>query len=167
MTADLVKRVNLDLLYPEFLEKLLELLFNCRLRGADYFVVEGHRDMIRSDLLYKAFLNGGARAAPAGASQHNFGLAVDLCRDIDLKKAGLQPSWNSKDYDILAEECKKLGLHHGRGYKDDPHVGWPTHITAKQLLPLLRIYNQHKHLPTELERLKPVWASLDLKGSTP
>lgn len=167
MPTDLVKRINLDLLYPEFRDQLLVLLAALRAKGRDYFALEGHRPMSRSDALYKAFLAGGPRAAPGGASGHNFGISADLCRDIDLTRPGLQPSWIASDYDDLAAECARLKMHHGRGYKDDPHVGLAGYVTGKDLAPLHQVYIAHRHLPDELDRLRPVWQYLDSKGATP
>jgi peptidoglycan LD-endopeptidase CwlK len=175
MPADLVKRIDLDLLYPYFRDEMfLPLLARLRAKGFDYVATEGFRDMIRSDILWKMFLAGGPRAAPAGSSSHNYGLAVDLCRDIDLKSSGLQPGWDSAHYDALTKECALMGIHHGRAYKDNPHVSYPGFLTGAQLRPLHEIYQKNLHLPDEIDRLKPVWDYLDSlrlnatpKGTTP
>lgn len=140
MPADLVKRIDLDCLYPPFLEKLLQLLANCRERGWDYVAIFGYRSWAQQHQLRLAFLNGtGGRAAPAGASAHNYGLAVDLCRDKDLDKVGLQPDWDPKAYDVLGEEADLLGLHWGASYNDRPHISWPGYVNAKDLAPLRAI----------------------------
>lgn len=115
--------------------------------------------MERSAALYVLYKRGGPRAAPAGASGHNFG----ICSDEALI---VQPSprrvlrWNKEDYTVLYEELAKVGLLNGSGYGDGPHVDFPGFVTADQLKPLLEIWNENPDLPT-LPRLHRVWQYLD------
>lgn len=165
MPSDLVARVNLDLIYPEYLERLLEAKARARARGADYYSTEGYRTYGRSHFLYGQWLAGkGGRAAPAGASSHNFGLATDECPDGDPTKPGLQPRWDSPAFAILGEEVQRLGLHWGAGYGDRPHVSWPGFITRAQLAPLDRIY---RHTDGTLAvKLQAVWAHVRTHSPT-
>lgn len=156
MPADLVKRIDLDKLYPPFLERVLQTLANCRARGADYYAILGFRPYAESARLHMNWLAGkGGRAAPAGKSSHNFGLAIDACRDSDLDKPGLQPDWRAERYRILGEEAAKLGLHWGAGYGDRPHISWPGYVTGADLEPLRRAWEQSTG--TDLQRLATVW----------
>lgn len=165
MPSALVARIDLDLLYTPFLERLLEAKARARARGVDYYSLEGYRTYGRSHFLYGQWLSGkGGRAAPAGASSHNFGLATDECRDIDLTKPGLQPRWKDADYDILGEEVQRLGLHWGAGYGDRPHVSWPGFVSRAQLAPLDKIY---RHTEGDLAvKLQAVWLHVT-KNSPP
>jgi peptidoglycan L-alanyl-D-glutamate endopeptidase CwlK len=160
MPAELFHRdVNLDLAYPRFLERLLEAKAKAKERGASYLTTELHRSMERSQALYVNFKRGGPRAAPAGASGHNFG----ICSDEALI---VRPSpnrvirWNPEDYTVLYEELTKVGLANGSSYNDWPHVDFPGFVTAQQLEPLLKIWNENPDLPA-LPRLQEVWKYLD------
>jgi hypothetical protein len=77
-TSLFLKTINLDLLYPPFLERYLELKARCRARGANYLSTFGFRSWAESDALHALWKAGkGGRAAPGGDSSHNFGLAGD------------------------------------------------------------------------------------------
>lgn len=161
MPSDLIKRVNADLIYPNLFERVLHGLAACRARGADYFAIYGHRSWAEQHQLHMRYLNGtGGRAAPAGLSAHNYGLALDFARDKDLGLKGLQPSWDPKDYEILGEEMTRLGLHWGVAYKDRPHIGWPGYVNGVDLRPLMAIATKAGGVGTK-GGLLAVWAWLD------
>lgn len=154
-------RGNLDLLYRPFLQRCLSLLARCNDLGFRYVLIEGHRSYARSAELYRAYKAGGPRAAPAGASGHNFGLAADFVLDSS-PAPGLQPDWRPQAFETLVVEATKLGLSPGAAYKDYPHVEWPVFITGEQLAPLAAVYKLAKG--TELDKLRQVWAYCDLKS---
>lgn len=134
-------RIETDVLYPPFRARLELALAKCHDRGADYYATSGHRSYDEQARRHAAFVAGtGTRAAPAGGSQHQFGLAVDLVPDGDLVRPGLQADYARKNYDILLEVVAELGLHSGVGYNDAPHVGVPRFVSAKDLKPLAKIY---------------------------
>ncbi len=164
MPKDQLDRCNLDLAYPPFLERLCALLANCNARGNRYIATELHRPYERSEALYKAYRAGGPRAAPAGASGHNFGLAVDLVLDADAVKPGLQlgqgGGWSAESFKVAMEEATKLGLKCGAAYHDFPHFEWPTFVSAAELAPLDRIYRATPGIA--LLKLKACWAYADL-----
>jgi peptidoglycan LD-endopeptidase CwlK len=154
MPADLVKRLDLDLLFPDFLERLLALLADCRARGADFFAISGHRAYAEQDDLYAQGRTKPGRKvtdARGGESAHNFGLAADLCRDGDLTRAGLQPDWREESYAILGILAPQHGLVWGGHWRkpDRPHVNFPGYVTATQLELVRRVY--------ESEGLKQSW----------
>ena len=139
-----LKRIDSTLLYPPFLEKYRVLLTNCEKRGAIYYATNGLRSYKDQEKLYSYGRTDKTRGivtkAPPGYSAHNYGVAADSCRDGDPGKEGLQPNWNIKEYAILAEEAKKLGLdaaYYWQNFKEGPHVQldikkqgitWPTLI---------------------------------------
>jgi hypothetical protein len=159
MPTDLIIRIDLDLLYPPFVERLLEVKARARKRGRDYHSTEGLRSYARSFQLYQAFLQGGPRAAPAGASGHNFGLCTDECLDADLNKPGLQPDWRAPQYAILGEEAIALGLDWGNRYNDSVHIGWPGFVTRAELAPLDKIWR--RSAGDQKARLRAVWDYVD------
>ena len=157
MPQDLLQKINLDKLYPPFLEALLEVLAECRAKGVDYKVYSGWRSFAEQFELYKTFLAGGARAAAPGRSAHNFGLAVDCARLLPDK--GL--SWDPKDYRVLLSVLPNYSLKSGAAYHDMPHINWPGYEGAVELRPLDKLYRTTDG--SEEDKLKAVWRYLDGK----
>lgn len=149
--------LNLDLVYPPFLERLLAVKAACRARGSDYLSTELFRTWERSGALYVVYKRGGPRAAPAGASAHNYGLASDEALIVSPSPHRVV-RWGPRDFDVLHEECLKAGLAHGLA-GDLPHVNWPGRESAAQLAPLALIWNANPDLDV-LPRLQKVWAAL-------
>lgn len=154
MPSDLVSRLNLDYLYPPFLERLLSFLAECRMLGYDYKCYSGYRSMDEQRKLYEAYLAGGAQAAPPGLSAHNYGLAVDCARRMSNGKL----TWDKGEYVMLLKVLPKHDLKSGVGYSDRPHINFPKYVSARQLLPLKAKYSATSG--TDLERLKQIWTSL-------
>lgn len=155
-------RIDLDALYPRFLETLLMVLDACSKRGQDYYPLYGYRSWAQQHQLRLAYLAGqGGRAAPAGYSSHQYGLAVDLAADGDRNKAGLQPDWKDSSYEILGQEAQKAGLHWGAAYNDRLHVSWPGLITGDELEVLRRIWRACPAGATETRRLAACWQYID------
>lgn len=155
------RRIDLDLLYPPFLEKILDTIAACNARGCRYVATHGFRTYGEQMALWakgRTVRGPIVTNAKGGQSSHNFGLAVDFVRDLDAAKPGVQPGWDGKDYEVLVEEAEKRGLHSGRGYKDYPHVSWPGYVDAAQLLPLHLAWEKSADVSVStLERLKVVW----------
>ncbi len=148
------KSVNLDLLYPPFLEALLDCLMECHLLNSSYKVYSGHRPFEEQEELYKKHLQGGPRAAPPGLSAHNYGLAIDCARIVAGKL-----SWDAKDYAEMEATAPKHGLITGKSFNDQPHVQFPGYVTGAQLLPLKALYSGMTQ-GDELSKLKLVWETL-------
>lgn len=159
MSKEYVARLDLDLLYPEFLLRLLTLLATAAVEGSPFFAVSGFRSWGTQHQLYANYLKGGAKAAPGGLSQHNYGLAVDVALDGDPVAPGLQPSYDVKRYEVLRSLCEKNGLVWGGKFGDAPHIGWPNYENASQLRPLLLLYTQTQG--GQVAQLKKVWQYLD------
>ncbi len=157
MPSSLVRMLNLDYLYPPFLQELLNFLAECRMLGYEYKCYSGFRATDEQRKLYEAYLAGGAKAAPPGLSAHNYGLAIDCARLMPSGKV----SWDKADYDMLLKVIGKHRLVSGASFGDLPHVQWPDYVSARQLLPLKQLYNATSG--EELSRLKSVWTSLSPK----
>jgi peptidoglycan LD-endopeptidase CwlK len=117
-------------LLPEFKEDVERLLGNS---PYEWYVTEAFRSLERSDELYaayKSFLDGkgppAPRAAPAGRSAHNFGLAIDVALDSDSARPGLQADWMPNEGDgwyWLRDTVKTHPrLHSGASFNDWPHI---------------------------------------------
>lgn len=161
MPADLFSRINLDELYAPAVPLFLELAANCRERGVDYHAISGYRSMSAQAVL---FFQGRTTDGPIvtnarpGFSWHNWGLAVDFCRDSDVSRRGLQPAWGNRDYDVLGEEAAKIpGLEWGGIWipMDLPHVQY--RVTRASLRELTDLYREAG------SKMPPVWEYLDAK----
>lgn len=135
-----LNRIDKSKLYPVFLELIKTLLINCEKRGHTFFAISGYRSPEEQSKLYsqgRTLAGKIVTNAKAFESFHNFGLAVDLCHDLDHnKETGLQPDWNMAPYKILQEEANKLGLTSGLDFKtfpEGPHVQFKTNKTLAQL----------------------------------
>lgn len=165
MPADLLRRINLDLIFPPLLDRLFRVLAACRSRKADYVATSGFRSFAEQFHLRQAYLEGkGGRAAPAGQSAHQFGLAVDFCRDADIQQAGLQPDWRAEAYAILGEEAEREGLVWGGRFRDHPHVQWPKYVTGVELAPLVAEWKRKRGTTGgPLPILRDVWQIVRFK----
>jgi peptidoglycan LD-endopeptidase CwlK len=158
------RRIDLDLIEPEFRMRALEVIAACEARGASYVATRGYDTYGAQMALWaKGRTTWGTKVtnAKGGQSAHNFGIAIDFVRDLDSKKAGIQPGWSAADYDVLVEEAQKAGLHSGVGYNDRPHVSLNGYVTATDLLPLHLAWEKSADLGSDtLARLKEVWKTL-------
>lgn len=143
----LTSRIDLDVLYPPFKEKYLQLLTNCQKRGATYYAISGLRSIPEQTELYAQGRTKPGKIvtnAKPGTSAHNYSIATDSCRDADLTRAGLQPDWDMPSYLILAEEAVKLGLesaYYWASFKEGPHVQLPLSKHDITFLDLKKLYD--------------------------
>ncbi len=161
MISTVLSRIDSTKLYPPFFAALQALLADAHAGGADYFAISGFRSYSEQTVLFAQ-----GRTAPgkivtqaiAGESAHNFGIAVDLCRDGFIERAGLQPDYRPESYEPLRLLAPKHGLIWGGAWSnpDRPHVQLPGYVNANQLKPLRTIYEargllsvfQHLDAPT-------------------
>lgn len=159
MPAELIKRVNLDLLYLPFTEKWLQVLANCQKRGVTYYGISGTRTVAeQADLYAQGRTKPGkiVTNAKPGTSAHNYGIATDSCKDADATKAGLQPDWDLENYRVLAEEAQKVGLEAAffwKTFQEGPHLQLPLGKYGIKFADLKKIHDQGG--------LKAVWKFLD------
>jgi hypothetical protein len=132
MPVDLLMRLDLDKLYPPFLEALLEVLASCRAQGTDFWATRGFATYAEQMALWCQGRTKEGKIvtfAKAGESAHNFGLAVDLCPDALQMVPKLQPDWRPEAFELLGPECFAQGLEWGGRWPgrkvDRPHVQWP------------------------------------------
>ena len=151
-------RIDLGQLYPPFVDRLGTLISEALAEGVSYWALSGHRDFAEQAKLYaQGRTTPGAIVtnANAGESAHNFGLAVDFCRDGLVERAGLQPDWRRESYTRLGELAAKHGLVWGGTFHnfDGPHVQWGRRITGADMEPLRKAFSAGG--------LNAVWAFLD------
>lgn len=166
MPTELVSRIDLDLIYPPFLERFLGVLAECRARGVVYVATQGYRTPEEQMALWRKGRNESGVVVRHSQvvtktrfGAHCAGVAVDCVRDLDLAKAGVQPGWRLEHYDALAEEAERVGLEAGRrwkGFPDGPHVQLPLRDRRISLKTLEDIHAK--------DGLLGVWAYLDTKG---
>lgn len=174
MPTELVRRLDLDLLYPPFLEAWLETLAACQERSAHYWGIVGFRHPHEQAKLYFQGRTVNPKAprvtnARPYQSFHQFGLATDNCRDANLVKVGLQPAWDSDGYVLLKEEGELRGLQVGVPSVpggDPGHVQYPLAVTLGRTeldvcLELERVYKSVANGADPKASLKAVWARVD------
>lgn len=146
-TDNLLKRINLTVLYPRFAELIQQLAANCRARGADYYAISGERTWEEQAKIWaqgRSTPGPIVTKSPPGTSYHNYAIAADFCFDKDKTREGLQPDWQFESYRILAEEARKLGLESGfwwTKFPDAPHVQLPLSKVGLKLSDLRSAYN--------------------------
>lgn len=167
MPTSLVTRINLDLLYPPFLEGLLNLMAKCRDQGHVFYAVSGFRSIEDQEQKYSIGRTKEGRRitnAPGGYSMHNYGIACDLALDGDLNKPGLQPDWenNRGQYAPLQEACGDFGLQVGVPTVpggDPGHVQFPV-VTRYKMQEMTLLSKLRKEYFKRRE-IKDCWALLD------
>lgn len=161
MPANLVSRINLDLLYPPFLEKLLEVLAACKERDAQYVATFGFRTQAEQAKMYfqgRTLPGKIVTNARPGLSCHNYGIAVDVVRDAS-PAPGLQPDWNKEHYKIFAEEGDRAGLQvNVPSGNDYGHIQLPIHRrTNRNELETLQCLK-------DVGSIAAAWSVLDVLG---
>lgn len=161
MTAKLVSRLNLGKLYLPFVTRLLDTLAACEKRGAVYVATTGYRSPAEQAKLYfqgRTVPGKIVTDARPGLSAHQYGIAVDVTADVS-PAPGLQPSWDPKLYDVLADEAYKHDLQANipKG-TDYGHVQLPLRAKLnKPEIELLRVLK-------DTASLELAWAFLDVLG---
>ncbi len=141
---------------------MFALAANCRTSGASYYAISGYRSFPEQMKLWTQGRTVSGKIvtnALPGSSYHNYGLAVDWCKDKDATREGLQPGWGRRDYVVLADEAEKLGLEPGlrfRHFVDAPHVQMNLASRSVDLSELKALH--------DLGGLEMVWKYLDKKG---
>lgn len=160
MTANNLRRIDLDLIEPRFLERVMDVIAKCSARGAEYHAIAGHRTYGAQMALWaigRTKPGNKVTNAKGGQSAHCFGIAIDFAH---VPHAGVV-DWDPANYKILQEEVELAGLHSGASYHDLPHVSLPGYVTAAQLLPLHLAWEKSQDSGGDtLARLKKVWEVL-------
>ena len=151
---------RLSKVHPELARRVQLLIAAMLVRGHVVEVVQGLRTFAEQEALYaQGRTKPGPRVTNArgGQSNHNYGLACDLCPFVAGK-----PDWNAAAavWIALGEEARRVGLEWGGDWKrfqDRPHVQLPgLSITQCQSLYM------HGHLAAvwreASKRLQPLTA---------
>lgn len=113
--------------HPELATRVRIVIDNLAAKGHTVEIVQGLRTYAEQNALYA---QGRTRKGPivtnakGGSSNHNFGLAVDLCPFVNGK-----PDWNATAvFNVIGAEGKRAGLNWGgdfKSLKDLPHLELP------------------------------------------
>lgn len=145
-TPNLLRRIDLNLLYPPMARKMELLAQNLIARDKHYWAISGLRSWDdQAELYAQGRTTPGpiVTKAKPGQSFHNFAVAVDWAHDADTTRDGLQPTWALEDYKILAEEASKIGLeaaYYWKSFKEGPHVQLPIDRAGLSKEMLARAY---------------------------
>jgi peptidoglycan L-alanyl-D-glutamate endopeptidase CwlK len=124
---------RLEKVHPELSKRIRDLIEAFAQRGTQVEVVQGLRTFAEQDALYaQGRTKPGARVTNArgGQSNHNYGLAVDLCPFVNGK-----PDFTANStFVAIGTEAVKRGLEWGGNWKkfiDKPHVQLPGMTIAE------------------------------------
>ena len=130
---------RLKKVHPELATRVTQLIEALATQGHTIEVVQGLRTFAEQDELYKQGRTKPGQVvtnAKGGQSNHNYGLAVDLCPFVNGK-----PLWNdNQTFVLIGSEAVKRGLEWGGSWKkliDKPHVQLPG-LTVNQCLALFK-----------------------------
>jgi peptidoglycan LD-endopeptidase CwlK len=128
---------RLKKVHPELARRVTLLIEELAKNGLTVEVVQGLRTFAEQNELYKQGRTKPGQIvtrAKGGQSNHNYGLAVDLCPFVNGK-----PQWNDNTaFMRIGIEAAKLGLEWGGSWKkflDKPHVQMPG-LTVAQCIAL-------------------------------
>lgn len=130
---DSASKNRLAKVHPVLAEKVAKVIADLAVAGRDVRVVQGLRTYAEQNALYaQGRTKPGQRVTKAkgGQSNHNFGLAVDLCPFENGK-----PDWNdTRGFDAIGVAGKKHGLNWGGDWKfvDKPHLELKHGLTMAQ-----------------------------------
>ena len=125
MSADPLRRINLNQLDPGFLTRLQGFVGACGAHGIRLLATYGFRTRAEQQALYDNRKPGQA-VAPPGTSRHEVGKAVDF---LALQENGeaIQSS-DAPEYRTMEEIAPRYGLRTGRSFPkpDGGHVELPA-----------------------------------------
>lgn len=157
MLGELTARIDLDALYPPFRTLACEVLSDLDARHLQYFAISGLRSIEDQRKLYaQGRIEEGGRMivvdsskvvtnARPGMSAHNYGIAIDVSKDANAERAGLQPDWNISAYEPYALACKDRGLdaaYFWTSFREGPHCQLNLRTFGISLSTLQRLYEQ-------------------------
>jgi peptidoglycan LD-endopeptidase CwlK len=128
---------RLNKVHPELAKRVTQIIVTLAAQGLTIEVVQGLRTFAEQDGLFEQGRSKPGQIvtkSKGGQSNHNYGLAVDLCPFVDGK-----PQWNDNPGFVrIGAEAVKLGLEWGGDWKkfiDKPHVQLPG-LSVSQCLAL-------------------------------
>ena len=128
-----LSRIEAELLYPPFLEKITETLQGLVDDGHSFWATTGLRTIDEQNSIYQIGRRGVdgehiRTTEKGGQSAHQYALAADFAYDLDPEKPGLQPSWDVPNLTRLGNKAVENGLESGMFWetlKDGPHLQMP------------------------------------------
>jgi|DewCreStandDraft_4_1066084.scaffolds.fasta_scaffold64100_2 hypothetical protein len=166
--GDIPMITSLEALHPYFRDKVIELISRARKKGIELAVVETYRTRAKQ-MEYKSMGNKYTRTG-AGASKHQYGLAVDLVPIVNG-----EPQWHNRalwyKVGIIGE---RLGLRWGGRWRrpyDPGHFEWTGGLSTEELasgmFPV--VPNADKNYPCiehDLKLLKKYWNEWEINQAT-
>jgi peptidoglycan L-alanyl-D-glutamate endopeptidase CwlK len=131
---------RLTKVHPELARRIKEIVDTMAAQGHVIEVVQGLRTFAEQDALFAQGRSKPGQVvtnAKGGQSNHNYGLAVDLCPFVNNK-----PLWDAapKIWFAIGTEATQRGLEWGGNWKkfiDKPHVQLPG-LTVSQCLSIFK-----------------------------
>lgn len=158
---------SLEALHPYFRDKVIELIERARSKGIELAVVETYRTRAKQ-LEYKSMGKKYTRTG-AGASKHQYGLAVDLVPVVNG-----EPQWHNRalwyKVGVMGE---KLGLRWGGRWRrpyDPGHFEWTGGLSTEELArgkfpPVPNAQKNYPCLEEDLKILRKYWNEWEIGQS--
>jgi peptidoglycan LD-endopeptidase CwlK len=150
-TMNTSSQTRLQKVHPELGKRVTELIQALQAQAMQVEVVQGLRTFEEQDELYAQGRSKPGQIvtrAKGGQSNHNYGLAVDLCPFVNG-----QPQWNDNHaFFRIGKEAESRGLEWGGDWQkfiDKPHVQLPG-LTVNQCFALFKqggLDNVWKNVP--------------------
>ena len=162
----LLSRIDLGLLYPPFLLRVRAMLAELAAHDGVFWATCGWRGPAEQNRLYaqgRTTPGDIVTRATAFQSPHQFGIAVDLVRDVD-NAPGVQPGWAPALYAPLGPASTVYRLTWGGTWEwpDRPHVQWPGYVSGEDLASLRGAWALGaKNGGGTVAALSSVWRHLD------
>lgn len=159
---------SLEALHPYFRDKVIELISRARQKGIELAVVETYRTRAKQ-MEYKTMGKKYTRTG-AGASKHQYGLAVDLVPVVNG-----EAQWHNRalwyKVGLIGE---RLGLRWGGRWRrpyDPGHFEWTGGLTTEELAvgkfpPVPHASKNYPCLEDDLKLLKKYWNEWELSQSS-
>lgn len=130
-------------LHPKISSKIGGVLVDCEKAGCSIRITRATATLDEQNILYQAYLKGGAKAAPPGLSYHNYGLAIDFCllhkdgtvsfsmtEDMNLDKLS--------DWSEVVKIFESYGFKWGASFGDNDHMEQGFGYTVQQLQQMVK-----------------------------
>lgn len=136
---DLVSIKRIATLHPKLRSEMATIISEISSYNIHIRITRAFATFSEQDALYKIYQNGGPKAAPAGLSFHNYGLAIDFCllhNDGTISFSMTEDIDNNKKADWLqvVYTFQKYGWKWGHVFNDNDHMEKSFGLTEQQCL---------------------------------
>lgn len=134
--SDIITQRTIATLHPTIQGDAKKFVKKAKNKGLNVRIYRGAATWDEQDELYQKYLAGGAKAAPAGKSFHNYKLAFDFV-EID-PMYGFKAGYPQERWEVLGEIGEGLGFKWGKSFGDKPHLEKSFGYSTSELYALVQ-----------------------------